>query len=764
MSTFARGRAYAVALCLAGSVILVSGCSRAFYRRSADRETYGAIGQYADEARWPIASAGVNPPPASRLYDPFNPDRPPLPPDDPTAARAMARPNGIRGSRTFHDDGDAPFIEAPDWLNTLGLNADGKLELTPEKAVELGIRNSRDYQTALEALYLNALALTLNRFDFACHWFLTNDTLWTAFGSSATDNETLNPASTFGFTRNLYAGGQFLAEVANSFLFTFSGVDKAVVSTNLLATFTQPLLQGAGRRFRLEGLTEGERGLLYAVRVFARFRKQFYVNLTTNQPNGYLSLLLQIQGVRDQEADLKSQEQNLRMHEALFEAQSVSNVQVDQALQSYLQSKLALIQAQTFLETSLDNYKLTLGLPPHLPVVLDDSLLKPFQLAAPELVTLQGEADVFFAGYRERDQAPSVEDLRAGFARLAGLETRATGFVDLVASELESWRKLLGSANEDAAQSGRERDNYQTLERLLPDLRRDFTDLRKGIAKDAGALGAARRKEGWDAIQTRCRQLIALLAQVFVVETQIRVYLIRLQPIPFGEKEACAYARANRLDLMNERGRVVDAWRQIAVTANALRPGLTVTASANLTTNAGANNPVDFRSSASTYTAGVQFDGPLNRQAERNAYRASQIAYEQERRIFMLLDDSIEAAVRQDLRTLDQERVNFSIGRLALITAARQVEASRDRLLLVERAADTTSTVDILNALSALLTAKSRLIGSWTNYQTARNQLFLDMEALQLNSQGVPVDEHDDGPETLPTPRRDSAQPGNIHP
>jgi len=35
---------------------------------------------------------------------------------------------------------------------------------------------------------------------------------------------------------------------------------------------TQPLLRNAGKYFRMEALTEGERALLYQLRIFARFR------------------------------------------------------------------------------------------------------------------------------------------------------------------------------------------------------------------------------------------------------------------------------------------------------------------------------------------------------------------------------------------------------------------------------------------------------------------------------------------------------------
>jgi outer membrane protein TolC len=234
------------------------------------------------------------------------------------------------------------------------------------------------------------------------------------------------------------------------------------------------------------------------------------------------------------------------------------------------------------------------------------------------------------------------------------------------------------------------------------------------------------------------------------LQNQIRVHLIELKPIPAKLEEATAYARENRLDLMNERGRVVDAWRQIDVTANQLRAGLTVTAKANVTTPPGGTNPVDFRASASDYNIGFAFDAPLNRMAERNAYRTAQINYERERRNFMALDDQIQAQIRQDLRTLETERASFFITRQTLISAARLVESSRDSLLFADKGQGTTVSLDVLNALTSLLNAKQTLISSWISYETTRTQLLLDMEALQVDERGIATDERDHRPVSQP--------------
>jgi hypothetical protein len=113
----------------------------------------------------------------------------------------------------------------------------------------------------------------------------------------------------------------------------------------------------------------------------------------------------------------------------------------------------------------------------------------------------------------------------------------------------------------------------------------------------------------------------------------------------------------------------------------------------------------------------------------------------------MALGDQIEAAIRQDVRSLRTERINFEITRASLISAARQVEFARASLLLQGAAADPTSTLNILRAYSTVLTAKNALISSWVSYEITRYQLLLDMDALQLDERGLYADEYNDRPD-----------------
>src|SRR5262249_43828780 len=141
--------------------------------------------------------------------------------------------------------------------------------------------------------------------------------------------------------------------------------------------------------------------------------------------------------------NLKSQEQNYRQHLELF-PQQVSSVQVDQALREFLSARLGVAQAEAALESSLDAFKLQLGLPPRLPVDLDDSLLAQFQLTEKGLEDLREEVSRFqTARNAEVNNVPSVESLRKSFGELRALLKRTPHQFARVTRELDEGFRLL---------------------------------------------------------------------------------------------------------------------------------------------------------------------------------------------------------------------------------------------------------------------------------------------------------------------------------
>jgi outer membrane protein TolC len=717
---------------------LLVGCTRAHYRNSADREVYPIVGDRNFAAGSNTDRIELEPDPTSRLADPTNPDRPPRPPDDPVADEYMKHPNGMHGAHWPKKRID--WIEPPDWEAGLPWGPDGKIKLDADKAFELALLNSREYQTALEQLYLSALALTLNRYEFETQWFLTNATDYASVapGTSSATN-TLTSTSHLGFNQAFSAGGQLMVDFANSLVLEYTGNGRTSVSSSFVANFVQPLLRNAGKQVRLEMLTQGERDVLYAARDFYRFRKQFWATITTLD-SGYLSLLLQVQTIRNAQANLVGQEQNLREHEALLPGGKITTVQVDQAFQGYQQARASVAQTEAFLQTSLDQFKILLGLPPHIPVELDDSFLNPFILSDPKLDALCEAVDVNLkARYRDLDAPPPLGELRNQFREFDALTGQALPFVDSVGKELEDWGSKLDRSDSDEGR--RTRAAFDQFRITLEETKRDLKKLRAQAKFDMGNLGEAKRKEGWEALVGNIRQLLTLADQLVAVENQIRINRIELPTIDMKEPDALAFAKLNRLDLQSEQARVTDSWRKVLVAANALKADLNLVASANQATAIGQNGIINFASDQAQYSVGLRFDGPLNRQAERNAYRTALINYQRERRTYMALSDQIEQAVRRDLRQLELQKLNFEIARLTLISATRQLEASRQRILMGRDAAGSSSTLDILNALNAQLGARNALSGGYINYEQLRVQLLLDLEAMQLDSRGYPIDE-----------------------
>jgi len=101
-------------------------------------------------------------------------------------------------------------VEDPAWRAGLPLDNKGVLVLNTERAVELAWLNSREYQTALETLYQQALTLTFVRSICSAldgrQWYDVYH-----FGSDGDETNTLTTTTNVGFTKNLAAGGQLLA-------------------------------------------------------------------------------------------------------------------------------------------------------------------------------------------------------------------------------------------------------------------------------------------------------------------------------------------------------------------------------------------------------------------------------------------------------------------------------------------------------------------------------------------------------------------------
>ena len=732
----------------AGALLLalgfLSGCTRAHYRNWADQEVYPILAERVVLPQYDIGRTDLTPDPASRLFDPFDPDCPPRPPDDPAASQFMERPNGMRGGWRADKYCATDLIEPPGWETVLEPGENGTIRLDQERAVAAALLNSREYQTALEDLYLVALRLTLSRFAFDLQWFLPNTTTFTHFGTGGapTETNTLAVNTNLGFTRNLAAGGQLLVDFANSLVVEYTGGQRQFRS-NFLVQLIQPLLRGAGREVSLENLTQAERDVLYAVRDFARFRKRFWADVAIDQ-GGYLDLLLALQTIRNNQANLKRQEETYRLYDELFSGGRASAVELDQFFQSLQAARLEVINSQTAFDTLLDAFKLRLGLPPRIPVELDDSLLGQFVLVDPALERTRDDLETFQrARLAELDEPPTVADLQQHFTTLVAIIDRGPPGLEKARADLAEWgrRIVRDEPTADPEQLDRARRTYESFQQQAPTIAADLTEVRKAAEAHRAEVTEATRLAGWEALSGDIRLALAAIDSVVAMQTQAKIHLIELPAIELQEDVALTTAHESRLDLQNRLALVTDAWRKVHVAANALKADLDVVANANLGTDPDHLNPLAFAAEASTYSVGLEFDGPLNRLAERNVYRASLIVFQRARRDYMGLSDQIEFEIRRDLRQLRQLRESFEISRAQLLSAARQFESARIILLgpRDRRSANDTTTLNLLQALTALVQARNALAQNYINYEQQRVQLLLNLEAIQLDPQGFPL-------------------------
>jgi outer membrane protein TolC len=216
--------------------------------------------------------------------------------------------------------------------------------------------NSRSFQNEKESLYLAALDLSLERWRLS--WLVSADGAANMDGTGNDSNEASGSLD-LGLTRVLGSGARVVTSIGSSLLRFVSTGDGWSLSNDLSLSITQPLLRGAGRRVTLEPLTQAERNLVYQVRSFERFRRQYAVDVAGR----LYSLLQTINELENQESNYANLVALRRRNEAMAASGRLSRIEADQALQDELRSENQLIVQRARLERSRDDLMLFLGLP-----------------------------------------------------------------------------------------------------------------------------------------------------------------------------------------------------------------------------------------------------------------------------------------------------------------------------------------------------------------------------------------------------------------
>lgn len=823
------------------------GCSRTFYRQSADADAYCLVDPKAEIAGAAPSSYRIDIDPRSRMYDPNDPDVEPQPPDDPVAHRYMEVVDRKKGSKLWNELPRTAFVENPDWQQFLGRNDKGEVQLDMRGAAEMALVNSPQYQSELETLYLSALDVSFERFRFDTQFFGGSSIFVTADGRNRTGTgnsstvlevSPLRAGNPLEARRLTATGGEFVVGAANSLVWQFAGPNDYSSTTLLDFTFLQPLLRGGGRTQILERLTIAERTLLANVRQMERYRRGFYLNVVTGQDagqgpsrrggffggsglegfagvggggfgnvgnfgnfngffgnnglqqgqgggftggagaqgaGGFIGLLQNQQQLRNQRSNVIALGDSYEQLQATYDAGRIDRFQVDLARQALYNAQSQLLTAQAGYQTVLDNYKITLGLPPEMPVTIEDRYLDKFNLLDPDLEAIEIRVRTTLGKLRELRRRSQAEAERGGLAdpalavefhkllaECAALEQAVAPRVDAARADLDKQDAALPLRREYLERLGNRGELAEVridprlispaeLDARTQQRRKDFESLAASIA---GVWAELQRVEQNDQLAmndalspliTTLADLSGRLLELRLVQAGARLDSITFAPIELANEDALLIASAYRRDWQNARAALVDSWRLIYFNANFLRSNLDIVFSGDIG-NVG-DNPFRIRDTKGRLRAGVQFDAPLTRLAERNQYRQALIEYQQARRNYYQFRDRVSQGLRNRLRQMRLNELNFELRRAAVLVAISQVDLTQLRLAQppqpgVETQVSPTQARDLVQSLGDLLNVQNDFLSVWVNHEVQRLSLEYDLGIMELDRTGLRCD-HD---------------------
>jgi outer membrane protein TolC len=198
------------------------------------------------------------------------------------------------------------------------------------------------------------------------------------------------------------------------------------------------------------------------------------------------------------------------------------------------------------------------------------------------------------------------------------------------------------------------------------------------------------------------------------------------------ESEALADAVMRRRDLAVVRGEMEDAARQVKIKADALRADLKVTGGAKYNGGRHYHDPKTTDVETTATEATVTFSMPWDRRRERNQYRQALVAQERAERDYVESEDGVKNEVRSGYRDLVAMRALYGNKVEAYRTACMRVEAN-DLFMQSGRS----SMRDILEAESALLSARNALCSAVIDWWTSDLELRCATGGLEINRDGT---------------------------
>ncbi len=825
-SAVPAARALWPAFLLIGSLaalVTLSGCTRRFFRNAADLEVSDVLSEKNVDPRWQLDDYNVYPNPLARFADWTNPDRPPMPPDDPAAWFLAPKPQKPREVAWIEGHGYLELLTAWDFENrargkqdndkpahaampNAGKPANAKPEdkpaeakpqeakpepapgladpcasrlgylggrkepflITLEQALELAVVNSREFQNRREDLYLSALPVTLDRFAFAPQFDAVNSSIreWAARESSVGRQNRWRTNSSIGASKLFSTGALLTAQLANRTVINLTGNQKHTLSdSTLVLDLVQPFLRGGGRAVTLEPLTQSERDLLYEMRDYAHFHKEFFVAIAAGGGGlqaggggdfggvqltvegqaasvGYYPTLLQQARYFIQLANQQALNDLFTRYQAYSDSNVVAPLEVGQVEQSLRNADASVIQADATYQNNLDQFKIQLGLPTELPLLLEEppglkqlrekidrveAVVQGYRTGVFQIDQLGIQESLGKRAIGQKELRESIETIFATSPLLKG-----TPLQQRIQDRWSEWKRLYETDRKAFDQRLKElrgvQQKLQDEQRAMlekeqpfpPEKAQQLAEVSLDIELALLEVALKRHEERpWEKEkepekrkQIRAERFSEARNRFSLIMTEAEVQEARrVRDMPWpelpsvlvngldllaagsdaeydvddtGQNFAGQTALENRLDLMNQRAEVVDSWRNIKVFANSLMGVFDVRYNMEVLTPPPqvASQPLNFDGKRARHQLILNSELPLVRKLERNNYRATLIGYQRQRRSLMATEDQILFQVRQHVRELRRLKRNYEIQQRALQLAYIQVDNGEERLLL----------------------------------------------------------------------------------
>jgi outer membrane protein TolC len=321
-------------------------------------------------------------------------------------------------------------LERPvDTLRHQLIESKAPVHLTLLDSLDVAAENSREFQRQKEQLYLAALDLTRTIHDFTLHFNLAVSGAVSGVGDDHS-SQTALLGDSLAASANGTAGTTIVASFVNTFLRTLFHGGRFDGSSIFNLTLTQPLLAGSGQRIAREPLTQSEREVVYAVRNFEHFRSTFTVSVVSS----YYDIVRQVKDLSNVQANYDRLVTSRQQIEELFKTGRRTITDLGRAKQSEFSADAQRVAAKSRLDSSLDRFKLLLGLPITAQLELDSAEMVRLRMHGVEPITLSESDAVAIALSRRYDHRTIVDQVEDAGRRVMVSEDALNMALDFTAA------------------------------------------------------------------------------------------------------------------------------------------------------------------------------------------------------------------------------------------------------------------------------------------------------------------------------------------